>query len=237
MTGAIVGLRFKGEGGAGSGSSGGGSGGSGSGDGDAMAGAGSSSSSRSSSRSPWGRLLSKLRLPGSWLAAGRSGGRSGGSSAPAPKSVPALSNASWASFNAPLALPVYSTYSEDDYDTIWDSYAWQGRDNLADWFYRDFGKPNATGGHSRRGGRGGSWGGLAGRNACTALCCTVARVLDLAVIPAGCLEPRVSLFCDPSPFPPWACLQSRAGRGGPSICLRHRRCGGGAPMRAACTLW
>ena len=148
MTGAIVGLRFKGGGGAGSGSSSSSNGG-------AMAGAGGSSRNGSSSQSPWARLLSRLWLPGRWLAAGRSSCRSGGAGsagpAPVPKPAPVLSNASWASFNAPLALPVYSTYSEDDYDTIWDSYAWQGQDNLADWFYRDFGKPNATGGHSRRG--------------------------------------------------------------------------------------
>ena len=180
MTGAIVGLRFKGEGGFGS------SGSSGSSDG-AVVGA-VSSSSGSSSRSLWGRLLSRLRLPSSWLAAG-SGGRSGGGAAPAPKPAPSLSNASWASFNAPLALPVYSTYSEEDYDAIWDSYAWQGRDSLADWFYRDFGKPNATGGGSgsSRGGvgRGGRAGGFTGRNAED--CLAVARVLDLATvfIPTG----------------------------------------------------
>lgn len=65
----------------------------------------------------WQWVAGMLRLPGSWFAPERGEGerldREGGS---------------WASFNAPLALPVYSTYSEDDYqDTIFNqaSGLWQ----------------------------------------------------------------------------------------------------------------
>ncbi|EFN55987.1 hypothetical protein CHLNCDRAFT_145354 [Chlorella variabilis] len=86
----------------------------------------------SSSPSPWARLLAALRLPGSGLFAASGGGGDGGG------------GSSWAGFNAPLALPVYSTYAEEDYDAIWDSYSYFPRDRLADWFYKDFGKPNAT---------------------------------------------------------------------------------------------
>lgn len=108
LTGAIVGLRFKGSG---------------------------RGSSAAGAPSAWHRLASWLRLPGAWLRAaaldgsGRQQGDSGG----------------WAGFSAPLALPVYSTYSEEDYDVIWSQYSYVGP-NVADWFYKDFGKPNATGG-------------------------------------------------------------------------------------------
>ncbi|GAB4813534.1 hypothetical protein N2152v2_000580 [Parachlorella kessleri] len=47
-----------------------------------------------------------------------------------------------ASRENPLALVVYSTYAEDDYSTIWDTYSYMNE--LADWFYKDFGKPNST---------------------------------------------------------------------------------------------
>lgn len=125
MTGAIVGLRFKG--GSSSGSSGGRDPG----------------SSSSSMPWPWQPLLSWLRLPNamswrgadSWLGARRQ--QEGGPS--------------WAGFDAPLALPVYETFSEDQYDVIWTQYAYQAPD-IAEWFHRDFGKPNATGGCCKRAG-------------------------------------------------------------------------------------
>lgn len=57
---------------------------------------------------------------------------------------------SWASPESLLAKLVYSTYSEDSYDVIWREYAYQT--DLPEWFYKDFGKPNATelGGAQRR---------------------------------------------------------------------------------------
>ena len=56
----------------------------------------------------WQRVAGMLRLPGSWFATERGEAERLG-----------RESGSWASFNAPLALPVYSTYSDDDYqDTI-----------------------------------------------------------------------------------------------------------------------
>ncbi|KAL6772128.1 hypothetical protein ACKKBG_A29040 [Auxenochlorella protothecoides x Auxenochlorella symbiontica] len=49
----------------------------------------------------------------------------------------------WANSHSSLARVVYSTYSEDDYSTIWDRYAYQ-RSPEPWWFALDFGKPNAT---------------------------------------------------------------------------------------------
>lgn len=58
---------------------------------------------RGSSGMPWWRrAASMLHLPGALFAS---------SEERAQRQV----GGSWASFNAPLALPVYSTYSEDDY--------------------------------------------------------------------------------------------------------------------------
>jgi hypothetical protein len=118
LTGSIVGLRHKGC------TAGG-----------RWAADGSSGNSRSSSGQPWWRrAAAMLRLPGGLFSGARSqeqllGEENGGS---------------WASFNAPLALPVYSTYSEDDYqEAIFSQYAYQGR-SPSWWFLRDFGKPNAT---------------------------------------------------------------------------------------------
>ena len=51
---------------------------------------------------------------------------------------------SWAGYDSPLALPVYETFSEEDYSAIWHRYAYQAPD-LQPWFLKDFGKPNATG--------------------------------------------------------------------------------------------
>jgi hypothetical protein len=50
---------------------------------------------------------------------------------------------SWASPDSLLAKIMYSTYSEDDYDTIWSHYAYRTAP-LPDWFHKDFGKPNST---------------------------------------------------------------------------------------------
>ena len=48
--------------------------------------------------------------------------------------------ASWASPQFPLAQLTYSTYNEASYEVIWKDYAYQ----IPEWFYKDFGKPNAT---------------------------------------------------------------------------------------------
>lgn len=98
LTGAIISLRFKP-----SASSSSGSGGSSSGD--ARGGTCASASvSGSSSRAPslWARLLASLGLPSAGMLAARGGGRGGGSSP---------LDGSWASPDAQLALPIYSTYA------------------------------------------------------------------------------------------------------------------------------
>jgi len=108
MTGAIVGLRFKG-GSTGSGGSSGGSSGRGTG-----AGTGSSSDSiggtvlDGSASARWRRFLSRLLhfLLGGWPSMQAQRGATPTNAAAAGPS----SNTSWAAFNAPLALPVYSTY-------------------------------------------------------------------------------------------------------------------------------
>ncbi|KDD76566.1 hypothetical protein H632_c180p1, partial [Helicosporidium sp. ATCC 50920] len=57
----------------------------------------------------------------------------------------------WASASEPLGAALYSTYAEADYEAIWSGYAYRP-DPLPDWFYKDFGKPNATAlGGARRG--------------------------------------------------------------------------------------
>ena len=105
LTGAIVGLRFKGR------SSGG-------------CRAAASACGGSSGGLPWWRrAAAALRLPGSWLGAARAGqaGRQAGTGSGTGLTAAGGSvggSDSWASFNAPLALPVYSTYSEDDFETI-----------------------------------------------------------------------------------------------------------------------
>ncbi len=44
------------------------------------------------------------------------------------------------------ALLLLGAAAEDDYSAIWDYYAYIN--DRADWFYKDFGKPNATGGRA-----------------------------------------------------------------------------------------
>lgn len=48
----------------------------------------------------------------------------------------------WAGPNHQLARPLYSTYSESDYEIIWKEYSY--RTNIPEWFYKDFGKPFST---------------------------------------------------------------------------------------------
>ena len=91
LTGAIVGLRFKG---CTSGKCQG-----------SVSGSGSGSGSSSSSLPWWQWAAAMLHLP-SGLFSG-AGSRE--------QQLDREVVGSWASFNAPLALPVYSTYSEDDY--------------------------------------------------------------------------------------------------------------------------
>ncbi|KAL4451756.1 hypothetical protein ABPG75_007418 [Micractinium tetrahymenae] len=136
QTGAIVWLSFgPGSSSGGSGSSTGGSGGGSNGGSDA---------------SLWSSLLSKLQQPASLVRAA-AGALWGQPEQQAEEQQP-LHSEGWASFDAPLAMPVYSTYSEDDYNVIWDEYAYMGRpQSFWDWFFRDFGKPGAT---SERGSRG-----------------------------------------------------------------------------------
>lgn len=51
--------------------------------------------------------------------------------------------AQWASSDHPLGRIMYSTYTEDDYNVIWDQYQYVSRD--ADWWFRkDFGKANLS---------------------------------------------------------------------------------------------
>ena len=56
--------------------------------------------------------------------------------------------AQWASPAAPLGQFLYSTYSEDDFDIIWDHYAYQN--GWSWWFPRDFGKPGCAAAGARR---------------------------------------------------------------------------------------
>lgn len=122
MTGAIVGLRFKG----------------------CTDQRGCQNSNRSGGTDPESWAAAWLRAPAAWL------GRRGGSAAPLQE---ALQQASWAAFDAPLALPIYSTYAEDDYDAIFGRYTWAS----TVWSLRDFGKPNATGAQAARGTGGACW--------------------------------------------------------------------------------
>jgi len=49
--------------------------------------------------------------------------------------------AQWATQDTPLGRLMYSTYTEADYEVIWDQYQYVSKD--ADWWFRkDFGKAN-----------------------------------------------------------------------------------------------
>lgn len=182
-------------------------------------GGGSGTGSSAAPRPSWlQRAAAWLRLPAAWLGDG--GGNdvnSGGGG--------------WASFDAPLALPVYSTYSEDDYDVFWSEYSWNAPGSEL-WRRKDFGKPNATG---APGGGGRGAGGAADEPA--SLCCLLNALA--AAPPAEHTHPDPDTHLLPPPWPALPCphslLQSRAARGAPSTCLWRRRCGGGPPRAAACT--
>lgn len=53
-----------------------------------------------------------------------------------------LADINWAGPDNPLARPLYSTYSESDYDIIWKEYSYHS--NIPEWFFKDFGKPFST---------------------------------------------------------------------------------------------
>ncbi|KAK9798230.1 hypothetical protein WJX73_010911 [Symbiochloris irregularis] len=53
----------------------------------------------------------------------------------------------WADDSSAFGVTQYSTYTERDFDVIWDTYSF-GPD--AQWFVSDFGKPNVSQGHPRR---------------------------------------------------------------------------------------
>ena len=53
----------------------------------------------------------------------------------------------WAGKADLFGVPQYSTYTEDSYDVIWDNYTYVGG---ADWFQKDFGKPNCSLANPRR---------------------------------------------------------------------------------------
>jgi hypothetical protein len=56
--------------------------------------------------------------------------------------------AQWASKDAPLGAFVYSSYTEADYQTIWDEYLYISKDNW--WVGMDFGKLNCSNADPRR---------------------------------------------------------------------------------------
>jgi hypothetical protein len=54
----------------------------------------------------------------------------------------------WAARDRALGQFVYSTYTEADYDVVWDEYLYISRDNW--WVKMDFGKRNCSVGQPRR---------------------------------------------------------------------------------------
>ena len=55
----------------------------------------------------------------------------------------------WAAPERPLLQPVYSTYVEDDYDEVWDKYAYDMAGSKS-WALKDFGKPGSAAASQRR---------------------------------------------------------------------------------------
>ena len=55
----------------------------------------------------------------------------------------------WATPERPLLQPVYSTYIEDDYDEVWDKYAYDTAGSKT-WALKDFGKPGSAAAAQRR---------------------------------------------------------------------------------------
>lgn len=48
----------------------------------------------------------------------------------------------------PFAAVQYSTYIDQDFNVIWENYTWVA--NAAEWFLKDFGKPNVSLAHPKR---------------------------------------------------------------------------------------
>ena len=53
----------------------------------------------------------------------------------------------WASPDSPLGRLVYTTYSEQDFDIVWQQYAYQQPVQI--WFKKDFGKPGCASGGAK----------------------------------------------------------------------------------------
>ena len=56
--------------------------------------------------------------------------------------------AQWAAQGRPLGAFLYSSYTEADYEVVWDEYLYISRDNW--WVGMDFGKANCSEAHPRR---------------------------------------------------------------------------------------